>query len=277
MRSVQILTIVVALILLIVCANVANLLLSRASARQKEISVRLSLGASRARLIRQLLTESVLLAGSGGVLGIVLATWGRELLPHEIGNAPLDWRVLTFAVVLTFAAGILFGIAPALRATAERAGARLKETSRSISSGPSYLGRVLVIVQVAVSLVLLIGAGLFLRTVDNLRRLDVGFDAENLILFRVAPRLNGYSVARMESLYQQIIDRLTTLKGIESVSLSNNGLLTGGSNDTNFFVEGRSDPPGPENTIDQLTVAPRFFETMRIPLVLGRTFNGRED
>ena len=193
LRAVTVLTAVVALVLLIVCANVANLLLSRATARQRELSVRLALGATRARLVRQLLTESLLLAGIGGALGILVGRWGQQLLPGATGQAsPLDWRVLAFVIAVTTVTGIVFGIAPALRATRTDVSSALKENSRSVAGSRSVLGRSLVVAQVAISLVLLIGAGLFLRTLQNLRQVDVGFNPRNVLLFRVNPALNRY-------------------------------------------------------------------------------------
>ncbi len=193
LRAANILTGIVALVLLIVCANVANLLLSRATARQKEISVRLSMGATRRRLIGQLLVESLLLAFIGGALGIAVGYYGKQLLPSPAAQtAPLDWRVLGFVTLITAVTGILFGIAPAFRATSGDVSGVLKETSRSVVASRSLLSKSLLVVQVAISLVLLIGAGLFLRTLGNLRRVDVGFDPHNLVLFRVNPQLNRY-------------------------------------------------------------------------------------
>src|SRR6185436_2951602 len=186
LRSVTILSAVVALVLLIVCANVANLLLSRATTRHKELSVRLSLGATRSRLIRQLLTESLLLAAMGGALGILVAYWGRQLLPGPQGRMPaIDWRILAFVAAISCLTGIVFGIAPALRGTSMNVSSALKETSRGVVGSRSMLGRSLLVLQVAISLVLLIGSGLFLRTLSNLRHVDVGFNPENLLLFRV--------------------------------------------------------------------------------------------
>src|SRR5262249_54855015 len=193
LRAVTILTVVVGLALLIVCANVANLLLSRATTRQKEISVRISLGATRARLVRQLLTESILLATMGGALGLLVGYWGQQLLPGAPGQAtPFDWRVLVFVAAIVLFTGNLFGVAPALRGTGMNVSAALKETSRSVAGSRSLLSKGLLVVQVAISLMLLVGAGLFLRTLQNLRRVDVGFNPERLVLFRLNPSLNRY-------------------------------------------------------------------------------------
>jgi len=285
MRSVAIISAVVGLILLLVCANIANLLLSRAAARQKEIAVRLSIGATRWRLVRQLLTESVLLAVAGGVLGVVVAYWGRELLPTQVSQAPLDWRVLVFASVVALATGIVFGMAPALRVTSTSAGEALKDTSRSVIGSRTLLSKSLLVVQVAISLVLLIGAGLFLRTVDNLRQVDVGFNPNNLVIFRVNPQLNGYEPPRVESLYQQATERLAAVPGVRAVTLTNPPMLSGSVNSTTMVVQGRTygpeyrDDPRLRSTVsvNRVRVAPTFFATMEIALTRGRTFSARDD
>jgi predicted permease len=283
-RSVTILFVVVALVLLIVCANVANLLLSRATSRQKELSVRLSLGATRWRLVRQLLTESVLLAAIGGALGIAVAYWGRALLPAGPATAaPLDWRVFGFIAAVTLLTGIVFGIVPALRGTGINVNSALKETSRGVVGTRSLLGRALLVVQVAISLVLLVGAGLFLQTLSNLRRVDVGFDPRNLLLFRVNPALNRYDEARMTQLYTDLLERLNTVPGARGVAFSNPGLLSGSVNSTSFYVQGRTYPPGrpqandDSRSVHRMVVSPNFFDVMGIPIVLGRALADRDD
>jgi predicted permease len=277
LRAVTILSVVVGLILLIVCANVANLMLSRAAARQKELSVRLSLGATRLRLIRQLLTESVLLALVGAGCGVLVAYWGRQLLPGQTGRAPVDWRVLLFAAALAVLTGLLFGIAPALRATGTNVSAALKENSRTLTGSRAFLGKSLLVVQVAVSLLLLIGAGLFLRTVENLRGVDVGFNPRNLVLFRINPQLNRYDPPRIASLYERMMERLQAVPGVRAVTLSNPPLLSGNVNGTYFVVQGRPFSAGPHNDINRVRIAPNFFETMEIPLMTGRAFTPRDD
>jgi predicted permease len=275
LRSATILGAVVAIVLLIVCANVANLLLSRAAVRQKELSVRLSLGATRGRLIRQLLTESLLLAGMGGALGIAVAYWGKQLLPGTPGQQPLlDWRVLAFVVGVTALTGIVFGIAPALRATGGDVGAALKHTGRSVTGSRSLLGKSLLVAQVALSLVLLIGSGLFLRTLHNLRHVDVGFNPNNLLLFRVSPELNGYDETRSVALFDQIFERVGAVPGVRSVALTNPALLSGSVSSTSIYVRGRSYPDSRErrDSINRLVVSPDFFETLEIPVVRGRGF-----
>ncbi|MBZ5559351.1 MAG: ABC transporter permease [Acidobacteriia bacterium] len=281
LRAVTILSIVVVLVLLIVCANVANLLLSRAAARQKELSVRLSLGATRARLIRQLLTESLVLAAIGGALGVLVGYWGQQLLPGAPGQtAGLDWRVLAFVAAVTTATGVVFGIAPALRATGVNVSAGLKENSRSLAGTRSVLSRSLLVAQVAISLVLLIGAGLFLRTLQNLRQVNVGFDPRNLVLFRVSPQLNRYDDTRTAALYGEMMDRLQAVSGVRAVGLSQPAMLSGGVSTTGAFVQGRQYTPGDqngtENEIYRVMVSSSFFETLNVPVLLGRGFTPRD-
>jgi predicted permease len=277
-RAVTILSIVVALVLLIVCANVANLLLSRATARSKEISIRLSLGATRARLVRQLLTESLLLACLGGALGILVGYWGQRLLPGAPGQAaPLDWRVLAFVLAVTGGTGIVFGVAPALRATAINVNTALKENSRSVVGSRSVLSRILLVAQVAISLVLLVGAGLFLRTLQNLRQVDVGFNAQNLVLFRVTPQLNRYDEQRTRALYDEMLDSLRAVPGVRAATMSNPALLSGSVNSTSIFVQGRVYGTDQHDSINRLVVSPTFFDTMEIPLLTGRGFTARDD
>jgi predicted permease len=280
-QSIMILTVVVAMLLLLVCENVANLLLSRAAARRKELSVRLSLGASRARLIRQLLTESVVLAAVGGASGLLVGYWSRSLLPIAAGNAAFDWRLFTFVSVLTLVTGILFGIAPAFRATQLDVSSALKESSRTATGARSRLSRALLVAQVALALALLVGAGLFLRTLWNLQRVDVGFDTANLMMFRVNPELNHYDNARSLGLYDEMLRRIAAVPGVRQVSLSQPALLSGAVSGTDIFIErhtyttgGSFDSPLPTgNNMHQVRVSPGFFQTFGIPLVAGRALS----
>jgi predicted permease len=280
-RSASILTTIVALVLLIVCANVANLLLSRATTRHKELSVRLSLGATRSRLVRQLLTESLLLAFIGGALGILVGYYGKLLLPPPVNQATLiDWRVLGFVMGVTTLTGIVFGIAPALRATAVNVGEALKQTGRSVTGARSRLGKSLLVVQVAVSLMLLVGAGLFLRTLHNLRQVEVGFNPQNLLLFRINPSLMRFDEKRQIALYNQLLEKIGSVPGVRGVALSNPALLSGSVNSTSIYVRGRVYPAGQRdlnNSINRLVTSTNFFEMMEIPLVLGRGFTPRDN
>jgi predicted permease len=280
LRSVTILAVVVGLVLLIVCANVANLLLSRATTRQKELSVRLSLGATRARLVRQLLTESFLLSSIGGALGIVVGYWGKQLLPGAADvPRPFDWRVLTFVLAVSGLTGLLFGILPALRGTGMNVNAALKETSRGVVGSRSWASKILLAVQVAISLVLLVGAGLFLRTLTNLRHVDIGFNPQNLLLFRVNPQLNRYDEKKTAALYREMLERLASVPGVSAVAMSAPALLSGSVNSTGIFVHGRTYEPNVrdrDNSINRLVVSPNFFDVMGIPVLSGRGFSERD-
>jgi predicted permease len=285
---------VVGLVLLIACANVANLLLSRAAGRQKEIGLRLALGASRWRLIRQLLTESVLLSVLGGLFGIVFAVWikngllavtdwgGRGMSALE---PRLDWRVLGFTLGLSLLTGIVFGLAPAWRTTRVDLTPTLKDSGRSSSSvHPSLLSRGLVVVQVALSLLLLVGAGLFVRTLFNLQRVDPGFNTQNLLLFDVQPGLIGYKDEKLRQLYQQLSERVEGVPGAQAVTFSRVPLLGQSSSTSSMFLrealnatpdaEGRIPPTGEAH---RHTVRENFLEAMGIPLLQGRTFRAQDD
>jgi predicted permease len=281
-RALTILTVVVVLVLLIVCANVANLQLSRGTARQKELTIRLSLGATRGRVVRQLLTESLLLAAIGGALGIAVAYWGKQLLPGAPGQAfRFDWPVLAFVMAVTMVTGILFGIAPALRGTGINASASLKETSRSVVGKRSILSKSLLVAQVAISLVLLVGAALFLRTLHNLRHVDVGFNPENVLLFRVSPQLNGYDEARITTLYRDLLARIGGVPGVRGVAMSQPALLTGSVNSTSIYIHGRAyaaeSRERDSNSINRVVVSPSFLEVMGIPIVAGRGLTDRDN
>jgi predicted permease len=275
LRGVAIISSVVALILLLVCANVANLLLSRAAARQKEISVRLAIGGGRLRIIRQLLTESVLLALAGGAAGWLVAYWGRQLLPGSAGQAPLDWRVLLFTAAMALATGVVFGIAPALRVTSHAA-AGLRDRRATAAAGGTWLSRSLLVTQIAISLVLLVGAGLFLRTVQNLRHVDVGFNPDHLVLFRVSPLLNGYDQVRIETLYDEMTRRLRALPGVAAVTLMNPPLLSGSVNSTSLVREGQTTIDRQRDTVHRVRVGAEFFDALGIPVLRGRAFTARD-
>jgi predicted permease len=280
LRAASILSAVVVLVLLLVCANVANLLLSRSTVRTREISVRLSIGATRWRLIRQLLTESLLLSTIGGVLGVLVGYWGRRLLPgaETARGHELDWRVLLFVIAVTAITGLAFGIAPALRATRLNVSAALKDSSRSVVASRSLLGKLLLVVQVAISLVLLIGAGLFLRTLQNLRTVDVGFNPQNLVLFRVSPGLLRYDEARYRLLYDRLLAELRTAPGVHGATVSNVMPLSGSVNSSGVHIQGRAPTPGQRgDSMNRMVAGPDFFETIGLPLQTGRTFTDRDN
>jgi predicted permease len=267
------LSVVVVLVLLIVCANVANLLLSRATARRKELSVRLSMGATRGRLIRQLLTESLLLAGLGGLLGVLVGYWSRQLLPFG-QSTPIDWRVFAFVAGLSMLTGVVFGLVPALRATRVDLASAMKESSRSVSATRGWLSRILLVVQVALSLVLIIGAGLFLRTIQNLRSVDVGFNTNNLLMFSVSPGLNRYDADRSKQLYRDITDSLKAMPGVRTVGMTRTSLLSGSESTSSFHVKTKDGDK--ESPIFMMSVSPDFFATLEIPVQFGRGFTDRD-
>jgi predicted permease len=272
-RSASVLSAIVVLLLLIVCANVANLLLSRAAARYREVSVRLSMGASRRRLVRQLLTESLLLSGTGGALGMVIGYWSKKLLPFG-QNTAMDWQVLAFVAGISVLTGLTFGLMPALRATQVDLASAMKENSRSVAASRTWLSKALLVTQVAVSVMLLIGAGLFVRTLQNLRSVDIGFNAANILTFRINPALNGYSPERTAQLYQRMQSAIEALPGVQAVTFTRNTLLSGSTSITGIYRQGQTDKKALD--IYYMGVAPKFFETMQIPILNGRDFNERD-
>jgi predicted permease len=273
-RSASVLSVIVILLLLIVCANVANLLLSRAAARAREVSVRLSMGASRQRLVRQLLTESLLLSGTGGALGIAIGYWSKKLLPFG-QNTAIDVQVLAFVAGISMLTGLIFGLVPALRATRVDLSSAMKESSRSVAASRGWLSKGLLITQVAVSVVLLIGAGLFVRTLQNLRSVDVGFSPDNILMFRINPALNGYSPERMTQLYQRMQLALEELPGVRAVSFTRTALLSGSTSTTGIFRQGATTEKDAKDFYI-MSVSPKFFDTMQIPVLRGRDFDQRD-
>ncbi|MFY9555710.1 MAG: ADOP family duplicated permease, partial [Blastocatellia bacterium] len=241
---------VVAIVLLIACANVANLLLARASARRKEIAVRLAMGASRSRLVRQLLTESILLSLGGGVVGLLLALWTIDLLktatpPSGIFSFTLDYRldgrVLAFTFALSLATGVVFGLLPALQASRPDLVPALKDETSAIVQGGRRLNlrNLLVVAQVALSLVLLIGAGLFLRSLKNAQDIDPGFEADRVLNAQLNINLLRYTKTQGQDFYRQIIERVESLPGVESASLARVVPMSGSGRSTSFQIEGR--------------------------------------
>jgi predicted permease len=273
-RSASVLGVIVILLLLIVCANVANLLLSRAAARNREVSVRLSMGASRRRLVRQLLTESLLLSGTGGALGIAIGYWSKQLLPFG-QNTSIDFQVLAFVAGISMLTGLIFGLVPALRATRVDLSSAMKESGRSVAASRTWLSKGLLITQVAISVMLLIGAGLFVRTLQNLRSVDVGFSSSNILMFRINPALNGYAPERISQLYQRLQTAIEGLPGVRTVSFTRTALLSGSTSTTSMFRQGATtDKDGKDFYF--MSVSPKFFDTMQIPLLRGRDFDARD-
>ena len=274
-RSAGFLAVVVIIVLLIVCANVANLLLSRATTRHREISVRLSMGATRGRLVRQLLTESLLLSSLGGVLGVLVGYWSRALLPFG-EKAPLDWRVFGFVAGVSLLTGVIFGLLPALRATGVDLSSAMKESSRSVIGSRTILSKALVVLQVALSVVLLVGAGLFLRTLENLKRVDVGFDSRNLLMFSVNPGVNRYDPVRSAQVFRQALDRMSSLPGVTATALTRTPLLSGSTSTSSTWTQGQTSETAAEENMYMMDVSPAFFATLGIPVQRGRAFTDHD-
>jgi len=275
-----------ALILLIACANIASLLLARATARRREIATRLSLGASRGRVIRQLLTESVLLSVVGGVMGIGVAVWGIHLLTWLLSDgregfllrATLDWPVLCFALGLAIVTGIVFGLAPSMQATAGNVAPALKEarTGTGHSHFRGGMGQILVVAQIAISLLLTVGAGLFLRTLENLHSIALGFSRENLLLFKVNGSEAGYKDLALARFDERLAERFRAIPGVRSAGFSKFPLLAGFWNDEDMTIPGQPQTSGrkPSTCIEPVDAS--FLTTMQIPLLAGRDLNARD-
>jgi len=276
---------VVGLVLLIACANIANLLLARAAARQREISIRMAIGATRRRVVRQLMSESLLLSVLGAAAGLLFAIWGSQLLVSFLSKAGSelqldttpDLRVLAFTMGVAALTGLLFGLAPALRATSVSPNNALKEHARGMVAGRFGLGRALVAFQVALSLMLLVGAGLFLGTFRNLLSTDLGFNRHNVLLVRAATIASNIPRDRRPRAYGEILDRLRVIPGVVSASSSVLTPISGGV--WNNFVEPEGyTPKGKDDTIVYFNgVSPGYFATMRTPLLLGRDFSAHDD
>jgi macrolide transport system ATP-binding/permease protein len=286
-KPIYVLMTMVALILAIACANIANLLMARATARRGEMALRLSLGAGRLRVIRQLLTESVLLASLGGLAGLAFASWGIQALTILIGNgrenftlnASLNWRVLAITVGLSVMTGILFGLAPAIQSTRvdlngalkqARAGEHRVRLAAWLRIGPSHA---LVVSQIAISLLLLVGANLFVRTLSNLNSIALGFNAEHVLLFTVNAQQAGYKDAALVRFYEALQARLSAIPGVRNVSSSDRALVSGSQSTTSVKVAGFT---GTNKRTSFLSVGPGFFTTMQIPILLGREIDERD-
>jgi len=277
----------VAFVLLIACANVANLLLARAASRQREIAIRTALGARRARIIRQLLTESTMLAALGGALGLFLAMWGVDLLlvitPKDLlatQNVGVDYRVLGFTLAVSVITGLVFGLAPALEASRPNLNESLKEGGRGTSTGgrSHRLRDLFVVVEIALALVLLIGAGLMIRSFSRLHSTDPGFDAKNLLTVRLLLPNTRYSEDhQIQAFFKQLTERVQALPGVRSVGAASFLPMTGLAAATRVEIAGRpAPPPGQEAVAEVRVVDGGYFKTMGITLLQGRSFSGHE-
>ena len=272
----------VGLVLLIACANVANLLIARAFMRQKELAVRLSLGASRGRLVRQMLVESLVLAVAGAAVGLALSVLLTKALVALIpaGTAPLlitatpDARILGFTLVLTVLTALVFGLLPAFRASRPDPWTTLKDTIGSIAGGRGsvFVRKGLVTLQVALSFLLLFGAGLFVRSLHNLKSTDTGVALENLVTFQLAPSLSGYTPERATQFYDALLERLRAAPGVKSAAYISVPILAGDEWDSSVAVEGHNPAEGEDMQAFMNALSPGYFETMQIPLLEGRDF-----
>ncbi len=282
-KPLYILLTMVGLILSIACANIANLLLARAAARRREIALRLSVGAGRLRIIRQLLTESVLLAALGGTLGVVFAVWGIRVLTLLLANgrenftlrAELNWHVLVVVAGLSLLTGVLFGLAPALQLTRPDFVPALKESRTGEARGHRFRGlglsRILMVSQIAFTLLILVAAGLFVRTLSNLASIQLGFNRESLLTFQLNARHAGHNDPEIVAFYNDLRTQFSSLPGVRAASLSNHALIGMGTSGTGISVSGSA----PESS-SILTIGAGFFTTMQIPMLLGREIDERD-
>jgi len=277
----------VALVLLIACTNVANLLLARGASRQREFAIRSAMGATRGRMVRQLVIESMLCAVAGGAVGIAIGSWlVAELASIITANAgidglkaQLDSAVLLYAIGATLLSGIFFGVLPAWRVTRNSVTDVIKDQGSTSSASVAHVRfrKVLVAGQVAFTLLLLAGAALFTRTLWNLRNVDLGLRTEHVISFTISPSLNGYDYPRTVRLVDQLRQHLATLPGVRSVTSSELGALTGDSSGSNITAEGGAEVPEDLQTVNYVATGPAYFSTFRVPLVSGREFTDADN
>jgi predicted permease len=282
--SLRILMGVVVLVLLIACGNLANFLLAKTASREREISVRLAIGATRMRIVRQMLTETLLLSLLGGAAGLLFAAWGTRALIAFVASgatyAPIDpnpdARVLAFSLGVSLLTGILFGLAPALRISRNNLSPGLKSGTRSVGENADRPGRIslqkmLVVAQTALSLLLVMGAGLFVNTFRNLEKEDFGFDRKDILIGRFDPNIAGYKAEQLDGLYRQLLDRLNSLPGIQSATLSGSAPMSHGRWSSPIFVQGRTPRRDEDLSSNINRVTQKYFETLEIPLLQGRT------
>lgn len=276
----------VGLVLLIACGNVANLLMARGAARQREIAIRMAVGAGRLRLVRQFLVESLVLSFLGAVVGLIVAAWTLGVLvasiPASVGalglSPELDLRMLGFNLALALVTGLLFGLAPAFRATRLNLEGTLREQGSSVSGSLSQVRfrKGLVVSQIVLTTILLVGAGLFARSMSNLKRLDLGVRAEQLVTFSIAPEQNGYTPVRSVALFDQLRESLSGLPGVTGVSAAEIPVFTDSNSSSNITVEAYQPQDEEDMTVYHNYVGPNYFSTLGIPLIAGREFNNSD-
>ncbi len=284
-KPLRVLMILVGLVLLITCANVSNLLVAKATSRQKEIALRLALGARRAAIVKQLLVESLLLALAGGVLGLLFAYWTTRglilLAPTEQARLSLspapDARVLTFTLAVSALAAVVFGLAPALQAARTDLISTMKQASGTSAAGHAAgIRKTLVVVQVVVALLLLLGSALFVQSLKNLNQVDPGFHATNLLRFKIDPMLGGYDVEGTKQFYQRLLDRLRALPAVESAGLAVVAIMEGSEWDSTVSVEGYRTAEGEDMNPHFNSVSAKYFETLGLAIRAGRDFDERD-
>ncbi|HET7217156.1 MAG TPA: ABC transporter permease, partial [Vicinamibacterales bacterium] len=272
-------------VLLIACANIANLLLARGAARQREIAVRLALGATRTRIVTQLLVESVMLALAGGLLGLAIAAATAPVVlgffvspdaPQPISTSP-DWRILMFTGGVAILTGVLFGIAPAFQSSRLNVGPTLKDQATNVLGGQGRVRKALVAAQIAISLLLLVGAALFIRTLDNLLAVDIGFQSGRLLSFSIDPSLNGYDPPRLRQFVKTLLERLHQQPGVDAAGLATIRLLEGNQWNSSMTIQGYQPKPDENSAIWCNSISPGYFKAMGIPLLAGRDFNERDE
>ena len=282
-KPIYVLTALAGFVLLLACANLGNLLLARVSSRQREMSVRLALGAGRARLLRQMLTESLLLSGAGGITALLLGYAGRDVIPQllsttwhaPVAKANFDWAVFGFTAAVSILSGLLFGLVPAWQATRAQVSSGLKDNAQTTTQRSRNLaGRTLVVTQVALSMLLLVGAGLFVRTLENLNRAHLGFDPDHLLLFDLNPPQTRYQDAKAVALYRQMEERLRAVPGVDSVTATTVPLIS--HNRAGQIFDPDDQPKGEHQRVAFNLVGGHFFSTFGIPVIAGRGFNDRD-
>jgi len=284
-KPMAVLMTLVGFVLLLACANIANLMLARGAQRQREMSVRLALGAGRARILRQMLVESLLLAALGGAGGLLAGYFGRTVLPKMTENAwersdfriQFDWKVFAFTAGITILTGLLFGLAPAVAASRAEVTHGLKETSQTTTRRRKGMGsKALVGFQIALSTLLVIGAGLFLRTLAGLSTVNVGFRTENLLLAEISPPEKRYPAGKDIALHQQLERAIAAIPGVDSVAPAMEAYVSDDLSGTNFLPEGETYDPNKHQEEDYNVVGTQFFETLGIPMIAGRAFGDQD-
>jgi predicted permease len=271
-------------VLLLACANIANLLLARGAQRQREMSVRLALGAGRGRVLRQLLTESLLLAGIGGTGGLLLGYLGRNAIPRLMSNGwrstfdvPMDWEVFAFAAAVTLLTGLIFGLAPAWLTARTEVSSSLKENAQTTTRRRKGMGgKAIVGFQIALSTLLVVGAGLFLRTLWALDSVDIGFRTDHLILFEVSPPMKRYGPGKDVQLHQRLEQGFAAIPGVEGVTASLSAYIANNMDNSDFLVEGEDRAAHQRDPEDMNAVGNTFFATMGIPIISGRSFGPQD-